>query len=222
MTPLDARWALPPGLSAVLLETPDADPDALAPAERARSDAFAHPARRQQFVLGRTAARTLLARRLGLDARDVALGVGPDGAPETPGLGVSIAHTGKGDAAAALAAVADGPVGVDLERVGPRRPDLWTRILRPDEHGLLDAWGGPTDSTQTLLWTLKEAVLKAQRTGFRAAARSVRLTARPGAPAGGPPPHGRAEADSELGAWEVAFGREGGLWLAVAWPRKAP
>ena len=216
MTPLDPSWALPARLSACLLDDADADPAVLTAPERARLAGLGHPARRRQFVLGRTAARTLAGRRLGVAPGDVDLGVGADGAPEIPGLGVSIAHTGRGGATAALAAVAPGAVGVDLERIAPRRPDLWRRILGPDEHALLDALGGPSDSVQTLLWTLKEAVLKAQRTGFRAGGRSVRLAL--GA-AGAPPDRGLATAASDAGDWRVAFGRERDLWLAVAWPQ---
>ena len=215
MTDLDARWRLPPGLSARLLSAAGADPGVLTVPERDRLAAFGHPARRRQFVLGRTAARTLAAARLGVAPADVDLGVGADGAPEVPGLHVSIAHTGR-ESTAALAAVAGGPVGVDLERIAPRRPDLWTRILRPDEHALLDALGGPDDIVQTLLWTMKEAVLKAQRTGFRAGGQSVHL-AFDAAPDGAPPDLGWATAASGAGDWRVAFGREGDLWLAVAW-----
>lgn len=177
--------------------------------------AFRHPDRRRQFALGRTAARTLAAARLGLDPVAVPLSVGTDGAPDLPGLHVSIAHTARGEHAAALAAVGEQPVGVDLERVAPRRPDLWRRILTPEEYAVLDALGGPTDDAQTLLWTLKEAVLKGQRTGFRAGGTSVRI--RLGAD-GVPPARGLATATArESGGWTVAFGREDDLWVAIAW-----
>ena len=217
MTDLDPReWGFPVGLDARLVQAADAPPPALSAGEHARLGTFGHPDRRRQFALGRTGARTLAAARLGVAPAAVPLAGGADGAPELPGFHVSIAHTARADRAAALAAVATGPVGVDLERVAPRRPDLWQRILNPEEHALLDRLGGPTDDAQTLLWTLKEAVLKGQRTGFRAGGRSVRLDL----DAAGVPPdraHARAEADGS-GAWTVAFGRDGDLWLAVAWP----
>lgn len=217
MTDLDpSEWGFPVGLGARLATAADARAPALSDAERARLATFGHPDRRRQFALGRTAARTLAAARLAVAPEAVPLAVGADGAPELPGLHVSIAHTARADRVAALAAVASGPVGVDLERVAPRRPDLWRRILTPAEHALLDALGGPTDDAQTLLWTLKEAVLKGQRTGFRAGGRSVRLALDAD---GGPPDRGHARAEAEgSGAWTVAFGREGDLWLAVAWP----
>ena len=218
MTDLDsARWRLPAGLAARLVWGADHDPSLLSPEEQARLATFGHAARRRQFVLGRVAVRTLLADQVGGTPPTVALRVSTDGAPEVDGLSVSIAHTGRHGEAAALAAVAPVPVGVDLERVAPRRPDLWTRLLTPSEHAVLEALGGPTDDAQTLLWTLKEAVLKAQRTGFRAGGRSVRLALEAD---GAPPSRGLAAAVSPTGGWQVAFGREGDLWLAVAWPRR--
>ena len=209
MSPLRPTTLLVPPSVAVATAT---DPDAgvLSPEERARLAAFAAPERRRAFVLGRTAARHLLARALGEDAAAIVLTVGSDGAPCVPGRHVSIAHTGRGADAVAVAAVSRRPVGVDVERVGPRRADLWRRLLTPGEHAVLDALGGPTDSAQTLLWALKESVLKGQRTGFRAGARSVVLTL-------GDAP-GRAAAVSDVsGAWQVAYERLGGSWLAVAW-----
>lgn len=189
------------------------DAAGLTDAERARVASFGHADRRRGFVLGRAAARALLADRLGVAKADVPLGVASDGAPVVggaPGLCVSIAHAGRGAAAVGVAAVAPCPVGVDAEPIRPRRPDLWRRLLRPDEHALLDRLGGPTDRTQTLLWSLKEAVLKGQRTGLRAGARSVRLALddkrRTGA----------AVADAS-GAWRLAWADIGGLWVSVAW-----
>ena len=213
MMDLDAaRWRLPSGLAARLVDAPEAS--CLSADERVRMASFGHADRRRQFMLGRRAARTLAAERLGLAPDAVPLTVGADGAPELPGLVVSIAHTGRNTQTAALAAVADVPVGVDLERVAARRPDLWRRILAPEEHALLDALGGPTDDAQTLLWTLKEAVLKGQRTGFRAGGQSVRMALDAD---GAPPDLGRATATARGATWHVTFGRQQDLWLAVAW-----
>ncbi len=189
------------------------DVSVLSPSELSRLATFGHAGRRRQFVLGRTAARTLVASRFGCAPHEVSLTVGEDGAPRVEGGFVSIAHGGRGDALVGAAALAARPVGLDVERVAPRRPDLWTRILRPEEYALLDALGGPTDDVQTLLWALKESVLKAQRTGFRAGGRSVRLALDTAhlaeAGAGG--------AVSEHGAWRLAYRRLDDLWLAVAW-----
>lgn len=200
---------LPPRIAVAAAAVPDER--VLSPDERTRLGAFTSLDRRLGFALGRTAARGLLGEAIGIDAAKVLLTVGDDGAPRSPGRSVSIAHTGRGAEAVAVAAVAHGPVGIDVERVSPRRPDLWRRILTPAEHGVLEALGGPTDEVQTLLWALKEAVLKAQRTGFRAGAQSVVLSL-----AEAP---GLARAASERsGAWEIAYARLGGAWVTVAWP----
>ena len=177
--------------------------------------AFGSADRRLRFALGRRAIRGLAAERLGCAPAAVPLVVGPDGAPRLDGTFVSIAHAGRGGGAAGAAALADRPVGVDVEVVAPRHPALWRRMLRDDERGALDALGGPTDEAQTLLWSMKEAVLKGQRTGLRAGARSVRLTLDAAAPpvgAGG----AVAWADAS-GAWRLRYGRVGPLWLVVAW-----
>ena len=193
----------------------DARPDVLAPDERQRLAGFAHPDRRAGFVLGRTAARLLLADELSVAPEAVPLAVGADGAPEVASgavpdaLYVSIAHAGRGEPLAG-AALAGRPVGLDLERVRPRNPGLWRRMLAAEEHGVMDALGGPTDEAQTLLWSLKEAVLKGCRTGLRAGMRSVAL-------ADLDPERQRLLArDGAGGLWRVGYARRGDLWVSVA------
>lgn len=195
-----------------LVAAPEARPEVLSEVERQRLAGFSHPDRRAGFVLGRTAARTLLAERLGVAPEAVPLRVGADGAPVVAGASgvvVSIAHAGRGEAVGA-AAVAERPVGLDLERVRERQPGLWRRMLAPEERAVLDALGGPTDDSQTLLWSVKEAVLKGCRTGLRAGMRSVTLSGldaerqRLGA------------ADAEGRLWRVGYARRGDLWVCLA------
>lgn len=201
------RLRLPPGVAVAVAVRPE--PALLSADERARLAEFASSDRRHAFVLGRTAARTLLGEVLDVAPERVGLDVAESGALVVPGRRVSVAHTGRGAGALAVAAVARVPVGIDAETVAARRPDLWRRLLSPTEHAVLDALGGPTDDAQTLLWALKESVLKGQQTGFRAGARSVLLSV---------PDGGRACAVSEQsGAWEIAYARLGSAIVAVAW-----
>lgn len=141
--------------------------------ERVRLASYRHAGRQREFVLGRAAARTLLAERLGLDPAQVPLAVADDGAVDVPGAGLqlSIAHSG----AHAVAAVAPRAVGIDLERIARRHPDLPRFLLRADEREALAAL--PLDRTRAhvLCWTLKEATLKALRTGFRLSPKKLRL-----------------------------------------------
>lgn len=141
--------------------------------ERARASTFTHDGRRRSFVLGRVAARTLLAERLGVDPVQVPLNVAQDGAVDVGAAAVqlSIAHSG----AHAVAVAAERAVGVDLERIAPRHPGLPRFILHPEEYTAFDTL--PLEQTQAtiLYWTLKEATLKAMRTGFRFSPKKLRL-----------------------------------------------
>ena len=187
----------------------------LSPEERERLASFAHPDRRIGFVLGRTAARTLIGEALGVAPEDAPLAVAESGAPvvtlapEAAPLFVSIGHAGRGEpiGGAALASV---PVGLDLERITRRHPDLWRRMLAPEEHALLDAMGGPTDEAQTLAWSLKEAVLKGCQTGLRAGMRSITLMDVDAAR------QRLAARDGSGGLWRLRYERRGDVWVSVA------
>ena len=185
--------------------------DALTVDEHERMRSFGREDRQRSFILGRTAARTLLAERLGCAPSEVPIEIIADGALDVPGhlLRVSIAHTGKARDTLALAAIGERPVGVDLERIQPRLPTLYTRILHPNEYPLLDALGLDHNTAQVLLWSLKEAVLKGLQTGFQRAAQSVRLSSLV---------EGQAHADSGDGQhWRLRYTRRGDVWVTVAW-----
>ena len=75
---------------------------------------------------------------------------------------------------------------------------------------MLEALGGPTDASQTLVWSLKEAVLKARQIGLRAGMLSVRLSDLDA---------GQQQAtatDADGGLWRLSFERRGDLWVSVA------
>lgn len=182
-------------------------------AERAQAAAFGSAKRRREFALGRSTARALLAEHLALAEPDVPLRIGEDGAPEVEGtdLRLSIAHASTAERSFAAAAVAPHPVGVDLEVIRPRRPDLYRFVLHPDEYGLLDTLPHGHDAAQVLLWTLKEAALKAMRTGFRCSPKKLRLTVEPGRRAGGV----RVE---DGGTWALRYAEGDGFFVAVAFP----
>lgn len=185
--------------------------DLLSSDERARWDSFGDLDRRLAFTLGRTAAKTLLADTLGCDATDIQLVVGESGAPEVQGHSwhVSISHAGRGGVIAA-AVVSRERVGIDLERILPRHPSLWRRILAPEEYSVLEALGGVSDESQTLVWSLKEAVLKARHTGLRSGTRSVVLH---DLDAGACSALAR---DLDGGLWRLDYDCKDGVWVTVA------
>ena len=141
--------------------------------ERERYAEIRHPKTQLHFLLGRVALRLLLEQRLGIPAAEVPLVVAADGGVEVAAstLRVSIAHAGN----RAVAVARSGLVGVDLEPIRARSPALVGFMLHPSEW---DAYAAlPLDATHRLIlyWTLKEAVLKALRTGLRRSPKQVRL-----------------------------------------------
>lgn len=186
--------------------------DVLAPDERAQAAGFGSEKRRREFALGRATARTLLAERLAIAAPDVPLRIAADGAPEldAAALHLSIAHTATAEQTLAVAAVGARPIGVDLEPIRPRRPDLYRFLLHPDEYDLLERLPHEHDAAQVLLWTLKEATLKAMRTGFRVSPKKLRLAVEPDRQI--------ASVQVEGGAnWALRYAERDGCFLAVAY-----
>ena len=81
-----------------------------------------------------------------------------DGVSGSPNFSGSLSHSG-GHAVLAVPS-ADFPVGVDLERLRPRRFDAWPDwVLHEDEARWLQ--GHSELSDRYALWTLKEALIKA-------------------------------------------------------------
>ena len=148
--------------------------------ELACLDTFGSEKRRREFIAGRAAARSLLARRLACDPADVPLRIADDGAvdvapspePQSAPVHLSIAHSGPH----AVAVISEQPVGVDLEEIVPRDPGLERFLMAPDQRGVISDWPYAWDESLVLAWTLKEAVLKARRSGFRLSPKKLHLT----------------------------------------------
>jgi len=137
----------------------------------ARATRFTVAEPRRQFVLTRGALRLLLARRLGCPGQALRFAAGPHGKPFAILAGAparvefNVSHTaGRG-----LIAIAHGAVGVDIECLG-RETDLELvakGVLTRAEQAALQRRAGPERSLLFFrLWTQKEALIKAQGTGF--------------------------------------------------------
>ncbi|MCH7637985.1 MAG: 4'-phosphopantetheinyl transferase superfamily protein [Bacteroidetes bacterium] len=203
--PQDIKWRVVSADSAV------DDPSAvLSPDELARMESFGHADRRRGFAFGRIAARSLLAERLDVAPVDVPLAVASDDGLFVEGhpIHVSISHAGHAAHGQSIAVIADRPIGVDLEEIVPRRDDLYRRILHPDEYSLLETLGLDHNEAQILLWSLKEAVLKGLRTGFRRSAQTVRLDDLS---------DGKGHAHMDDGpSWNLRYTRREDFWITLA------
>ena len=159
-----------------------ADDAWLTPAERAALGRFRAAARRRDFRVGRFAARRALALLGGEDrpaaARGFEVRPSPGGAPQAFRHGValdvtlSIGHS----AGRAAAAVRSGNValGCDLETVEERSRAFVLDYFTPAEQAFADA--APADGRRaTLVWSAKEAVMKALGEGLRLAPATVEV-----------------------------------------------
>lgn len=187
------------------------DEDTLSEEEKTQLATFSNPGRRRCYTFGRHTMRTLVSERLAIGPEHVPLRVAPDGAPEVlqDGIHLSLAHTETPDRVVVAAAIAARPVGSDIEFIRPRREDLYRFMLAEKDYHLLELFPDH-DLAQITLWTIKEAVLKARRSGFRTSPKKIDLA---------------LNADLGIGvanlpdgqSWAVRFGEESGCMVALAY-----
>ncbi|MHB8797561.1 MAG: 4'-phosphopantetheinyl transferase family protein [Thermoanaerobaculia bacterium] len=192
----------------------------LSPAEQLALARLTVPKRRGDWLLGRFAARRVLLLS-GAVAREEEVSVlaSPSGAPEVHVAGLaapfvlSITHS-HGHAAAAIAP-AGARLGLDLERIEPRSGSFLEDWFTASERAFVSAAPEEEASLRTtLVWSAKEAVMKALREGLRIAPRDVET-----APVGGPAdglwrPFGARGPGSE--EWSGWWRAEAGFVLASA------
>ena len=145
---------------------------ALAPTDRDRQDARAPLAARATFFFARRGVlRALIAARLGVAAPDIVVGHDWDGAPRllTPARSLFLSVAARG--AIAALALADGPIGVDLERPS----DPVDAVLHPVERLWLSADGPAAREAFATIWCAKEAYLKAIGLGLKRAPERLRV-----------------------------------------------
>jgi phosphopantetheinyl transferase len=201
----------------------------LCPQEIQEGQHYVHPGRYRQWLLGRAAAKTLLNRhgtQLGLLPTDPALIYiqrTEDGWPRPKTLAgadlpisLSISHT-EDRALCAACRIEDGILGTDIEGVEPRPEPFLEDFFTDGERALIHA--GPFSQRPALasiIWCIKEAVLKARRCGLKENTKHVDVRAL------GPlanPGWIRAEVQLQTGGRPEVFFRllDGGqLALAVA------
>lgn len=129
--------------------------------EEARSVERAVPKRMSEFAAGRQCARRALAE-LGLG--DAPITVAPDRQPLwPPGVVGSITHTTGLCAAVVAESSRLAALGVDTERAGAVKPELWQTICIAEESAWIGALApGERAAAVTLLFSAKEAFYKCQ------------------------------------------------------------
>ncbi|WP_123670913.1 4'-phosphopantetheinyl transferase family protein [Actinocorallia herbida] len=142
--------------------------------ERGRRARYLREDDRRRFTLGVVLAKREIAERTGLRPKDVVLdrtcpGCGaPHGRPLYPGWHLSVSHSGG----LVGLAIADVPVGLDVEERGRSLADLADAILAGEPEGDLHVY-----------WTRKEALLKATGDGLKVPMTEVEVTGASAPPA---------------------------------------
>ena len=181
--------------------------------EFAYLETVTHEGRQTEYTAGRIVARQLAGEVLQLPPQEVPLDVAADGSLVLTGhdVGLSLAHAHNGVCAAVAQSTS---VGIDLERIKPRHPDLYRFILHPDEYHLLDSLALERDQILILCWALKEATLKGMKTGFRCSPKKLKIAV--------DLPAQQALVSAEGGsAWQLGFEEVDGCYLAIAFPADA-
>lgn len=131
--------------------------------ERAMFHSFTLAKKRRQWLAGRLAAKAALqiarpASAERFSAISLLPQAGRSGPPQAPeGWHLSISHSGQ----VAAAACARHPLGIDIEARRAFRPAVINRFVSPAELSRL-APVSTNDPRLTLIWSLKEAALKAR------------------------------------------------------------
>jgi 4'-phosphopantetheinyl transferase len=173
--PLDIHWArsnpaLPPA------------GDFLSASEVEKLSKLRFPQRRVEWLLGRWTAKLLLKASVGqlsaLALSDWTVANEPDGRPyvslagrRLPGC-LSISHRG-GQALCAWSSNPSVGLGIDLETIEPRTDAFVKDYFTGTEQSLVAS--GRPDRDKVLIWSAKEAMLKALGTGLRLDTRSVEV-----------------------------------------------
>ncbi len=164
----------------------------LCPQEVEEGRRYHHPERYRQWLLGRAAAKTLLCRHTqesgtkDLPPASIHITRMSDGWPrplrlDGSPLPVSLSISHKLDLAlCALCPEEEGTLGADIESIEPRSEHLLEDFYTDAERDLLSRLHDPERvQAITVMWCIKEAVLKARRTGFKANTKSVEIHSLP-------------------------------------------
>jgi 4'-phosphopantetheinyl transferase len=138
--------------------------------EEAVYESYKHPSRKKSYLLGRYCAKEAVRSLTGV-ASTASFSIVPGafhqplirGLPQN-GLSVSLSHSHN--SAAALAYFDYYACGIDIEKIGPSAQGVLKSIITSSERDLLLSLSLTQEEQLTLLWSAKESLTKALKTGL--------------------------------------------------------
>jgi 4'-phosphopantetheinyl transferase len=183
---LPLRWTVVSVAAQPEIERGEPPPQLLSDKEAQILSTLRFPLRRRKWLIGRLAAKELIAQELGVRPTAITIGNDPSGAPyaEVHGQGrlvraLSISHradwgfAGLGEPGVAA-------LGVDIETVEPRTDSFIADFFTADEVEAVRISGAARDLAIARTWSAKEAVLKALGVGLRMDTRAIHIGAAAG------------------------------------------
>lgn len=145
-------------------------PEYIHPAELDYANRPMASERKYSYLLGRFCAKQALKAQLNFPTMsDIFIQQGVFNQPVLSGPGtqdtqISIAHSGN--LGVAIAYPTGHPMGIDIERINPKRESILKKILDPQELPILSTQGTDPLTLLTWIWTAKEALGKTLCTGL--------------------------------------------------------
>lgn len=183
----------------------------LSNAQEQRLATLTSPARRLEYRLSRQCLQRALAHESPASDSQQLPASGPPVLPAESGLHAALAHT----SGLAVCALYQRPVGLDLEQRGRTLhwQSLAKRWFTPLEQASLAAMSPAAGQDRfLLLWTLKEAWLKATHQGIANNLQQLQLTH-----AGTDPAHWQLSLPAGETGWQAGAMAVSGYWLSLLW-----
>lgn len=125
---------------------------------KAKADRLKKDTAKKLSIAAGELARNVISKKFNIDKKDVRFRVDKNGKPYADGLDInfSISHSGT----IALCAVADGPVGIDIEKIRDVDLSVAKKHFAPDEHDYVLEKMSLSRQRFFEIWTRKEAYVK--------------------------------------------------------------
>lgn len=152
----------------------------LGPHERTAQGRYRVGRRAAEWRMGRWAAKSAVARRVGVRPADIEILAGASGAPEAwfegSRLPVNVSISHRDGRAIAVTTARDVEPGCDVELIEPRPAGFVEDWFTPRERAAIDqAVPAERNELITLIWSAKESVLKALHAGLQVDTRRVEV-----------------------------------------------